>query len=65
MDDALGTNYAQGFDLNVNLDLVDVNDGAPPTIKLGDAKRHESLLYGSLSGNSLYFGVNEIISFQR
>ena len=39
VDVALGTNYAQDFDLNVDLDLVDVDDVAPPIIELGDAKR--------------------------
>ena len=30
-----------------------------------DAKRHASLLYGFLLENSLYFGVNEILRFQK
>ena len=30
-----------------------------------DAKRHASLLSSFLLENSLYFGVNEIISFQK
>ena len=34
----LGTNYAQDFDLNVGLDSIDVDDVAPHTIKLSDAK---------------------------
>ena len=34
VDVALGINYAQGFDLNVDMHLVDVDDVAPPTIKL-------------------------------
>ena len=45
VDVALGINYAQGFDLNVDLHSVDVDDVAPPTIKLSDAKRHASLLF--------------------
>ena len=65
VDVALGTNYAQDFDLNVDLHSVDVDDVAPPTIKLSDAKRHASLLSSFLLENSLYFGVNEIISFQK
>jgi hypothetical protein len=44
VDVALGTNFAQHFDLNVDLDWVDVDDVAPPTIKLSDAKRHALLL---------------------
>jgi hypothetical protein len=40
----LRINYAQGFDLNVDLHSVDVDDVAPPTIKFSDAKRHASLL---------------------
>ena len=32
VDAALGINHAQGFDLNVDLHLVDVVDVAPPTI---------------------------------
>ena len=36
VDDALRINYAQDFDLNVDLHLLDVDDGAPPTIKLSD-----------------------------
>jgi hypothetical protein len=30
----LGTNYAQDFDLNVDLDSIDVDDVASPIIKL-------------------------------
>jgi uncharacterized protein YciU (UPF0263 family) len=29
---ALGINYSQGFDLNVVLHLIDVDDIAPPTV---------------------------------
>ena len=43
-DAALGINYAQGFDLDVDVHSVDVADVAPPTLKLNDAKRHASLL---------------------
>jgi hypothetical protein len=32
VDAALGINHAQGFDPNVDLHLVDVDDVAPPTI---------------------------------
>ena len=64
VDVALGINYAQGFDLNVDLHSVDVDDVAPPTLKLSDAKHHASLLSTFLVDNSLHFGVNEIISFQ-
>ena len=65
VDAALGINHAQGFDLNVDLHSVDVDDVAPPTVKLSDAKHHASLLSNFLLDNSLHFGVNEIISFQK
>ena len=32
VDVGLGINYAQGFDLFIDLHLVDVDDVAPPTI---------------------------------
>ena len=63
VDVTLGTNYTQNFDLNVDLDWV--NDVAPPTTKLSDAKHHASLLFNFLLKNSSYFGGNEIISFQK
>ena len=48
MDVALGINYAHGFDLNVDLHSIDVNDDiAPPIVKLSDVKRHASLLSNS------------------
>ena len=65
MDVALGINYAQGFDFNVHSHSVDVDDVAPPTIKLSDAKHHASLLSNFLVDNSLHFGANEMISFQK
>ena len=65
VDIALGTNFAQDFDLNVDLDLVHVDDVAPPTVKLSGAKCHASLLSHFLSENSLCYGVDEMISFQR
>jgi hypothetical protein len=61
----LEINYAQGFDLNVDLHSVDVDDVAPPTVKLSDAKCRASLSSNFLLDNSLHFGVNEIISFQK
>ena len=64
VDVALGINYAQGFDLNVDQHSVDVDDVAPPTVKLSDAKRHASLLSSFLLENSLYFGVNELLVFK-
>jgi hypothetical protein len=42
-----------------------VDDAAPPTIKLSDAQRYASFLSNSLPYNSLHFGVNEILSFQK
>ena len=50
---------------DVDLDSIDVDDVALPIVKLSDAKRHASLLSSFLIENSLYFGVNEIISFQK
>jgi hypothetical protein len=38
VDVVLKINYAQGFDLDVDMHLIDVDDVAPPTIKLSDAK---------------------------
>jgi hypothetical protein len=57
--------HVQGFDLNVDLHLVDVDDVAPPIVKLSDAKRHASLLFSFLLDNSLHVGVNEILSLQN
>ena len=63
VDAALGINYAQGFNPNVDMHLVDVDDVAPPTVKLSDAKHHASLLSNFLLDNSLHFDVNELINF--
>jgi len=57
--------YAQGFDLNVDPHSVDVDDIAPPTLKLSDAKRHASLLSNFLLDNSLHVGINETIGFPK
>ena len=64
VDAPLGIDYAQGFDRNVDMHSVDVDDVAPPAIKLSDAKCHASLLFDFLLDNSLHFDVNEIISIQ-
>jgi hypothetical protein len=53
------------FDLNVDLHSVDVDDVAPPTVKLSDANCHASLLSNFLLDNSLHFGVNETICFHK
>ena len=45
--------------------LPSTHDIAPPIIKLSIPKRHASLLFNFLLDNSLYFGINEIISFQK
>ena len=42
-----------------------MDDVAPPIVKLSDAKCHASLLFNFLLDNSLHFGVNEILSFQK
>jgi hypothetical protein len=65
VDATLGINHAQGFDLHVDLHSVDVDDVAPPIIKLSNAKCHASLLSNFLLDNSLHLGVNEIIIFQK
>jgi hypothetical protein len=65
VDVALGTKYTQDFHLNNDLHLVDVDDVAPPTFKLNDAKRHASLLLSFLLEDSLYFGANKINSSQK
>jgi hypothetical protein len=65
VDATLGINHAQGFDLNVDLHSIYVDDVAPPTVKFGDAKHHASLLYNFLLDNSLHFGVNKIFSFEK
>ena len=64
-DVALRINYTQGFYLNVDLHSIYVDDVAPPTIMLSHAKCHASLLSNFLLENSLYFGVNETISFKK
>ena len=61
----MGIYYAQAFDLNFNLHSVDVDDVAPPTIWLSDAKHHVSLLSNFFLSKSLLLGVNEIISFKK
>ena len=65
VDVALGINYAQGFDLNVDMHSIDVDDVASPTVNFSDAKRHASLLSNFLLDNSLHFGVDKIINFQK
>jgi hypothetical protein len=58
-------NYAQDFNLDVDLDLIDMDDVAPPPVKLGDANCHASLLSNFLLESCLYFGANLIINFQK
>ena len=62
---ALGINCAQGFDLNVALHSIDVDDVVPAVIKLSDTKYHASFLFDFLLDNSLHFVVHEILSFQK
>jgi hypothetical protein len=57
-----GINHIEGFYLNVDMHSVDVDNVAPPTVKLSDAKCHASLLFDFLVDNSLHFGVNKILS---
>jgi hypothetical protein len=61
VDVALRINYAQGFDFNVDLHSIDMDDVAPRTVKLS----HASLLSNFLFNNSQYIGVNENLSFQN
>ena len=42
-----------------------MNGVTSPMIKLSDAKHHASLLSSFLLDNSLYFGLNKVISFQK
>ena len=65
MDVALEIIFAQSFDLNVELHSMHAYDVASPIIQLSDAKHHASLLSNFLLNFLLYFGVNEIISFQK
>ena len=65
VDVALGLNHAQGFDLKVDLHSVDVDDVAPPILKLSDAQRHASLSSDFLLDNSLHFSANKIIDSQK
>ena len=65
VDVALGAKLGQDFAVNVDLQSINVDDVAPPTLKLSNAKRHISLLSSFLLENSLYFGINIIISFQK
>ena len=64
VDVALGINYAQGIDLNVDLHPVDVYDVAPPTIKPSDAKCHASLLLDFLLDNCLYLVSMTLLVFK-
>jgi hypothetical protein len=41
------------------------HDVAPPMEKVSDANHHASLLSIFLLDDSLYYGVNEMISFQK
>ena len=52
---AFGNKYVQDFDLNIDIRLVDVDDVAPPTVKLRDAKHHAPLLSSFLIGELIIF----------
>ena len=64
VDVALGINYAQGYDLNVELHSVDVDDVAPPIVKLNDAKGHASLLSNFLLENSYILVLMKLLVFK-
>ena len=49
----------------IALDLIDVDDVAPPTVKLSDGERHASLLFSFYVESSLYFGAKVILNFQK
>ena len=51
--------------LVVDIDSVEVDDVALPSVKFSDAKRHASLLSSFLFENSSYIFDNEIINFQN
>ena len=57
----MGTNHAQDFDLNFDLHSIDVDDVAPPTIKLSDVTHHASLLSNFLL--ALFVGQRLCIDF--
>ena len=60
----LGSKYAEDFDRNIDLQSLYMDDVAPPTLKLSDAKLHASFSSSFLLHSSLQFGVNGINSFQ-
>jgi hypothetical protein len=64
VDVALGINHAQGFDLNIDLHWVDVDDVAPSTIKLSDAKRHASLLSNILLDDYSHLELMKLLVFK-
>ena len=61
----LGLEWPPTDMVNVDLLSVDVDDVAPLIILISDAKCHASLFCNFLSNNSLYFGVNDITSFEK
>ena len=63
VDDTLGTISTEDLDLDVDLDSIDVDDVALPTVKLRDARLHASWLCSFLSG-TLYITVLTTIDFQ-
>ena len=48
---------SQDFNLNIDLDSINVNDVASPTVKLSDEKCHTSLLSSFLLKKASYFGL--------
>jgi hypothetical protein len=65
VDVALRISCAQGFNIDVDLHPINVDDVAPPIGKLSDVKRHASLLSRFFLDTFLHFGVNEVINFQK
>ena len=61
----MGTSFIIENLMRIRVTSVDVDDVAPPIVKLSDAKRHASLLSSFLSRNSLCVDVYEIIGFQN
>ena len=64
VDVSLGIYYVLGFDLDVHLHLVDVDDVAPPTIKLSNANGHASLLSNFLLANSYILVLMKLLVFK-
>lgn len=61
----LRTNCRQKNYINVKINVIDMDDGAPHIVKLGDVEHHAQLMSTLLLENLSYFIVNEIIILQK